>query len=110
MNWNILIGLAAFSILIAGCAGNGARAPSALPGGEITVPPAEEAAPPAEEETPAEEPAPPAEEETSPPAEETAPAEEPPAEPAEDGLGDLFQIDTEEPLEGSGYEIPGVEE
>lgn len=108
MNWNIILGLLAFGILIAGCAGKGAGGPSTLPGGEIAAPPAEEA--------PDEEPAPPAGEEVPPadeptlPAGETPPAEEPPAEHTGDGLGDLFQIDTDEPLEGSGYEVPGVEE
>ena len=114
MNWKLLFALLAVGLFVAGCAGREAQAPATPPGGEITAPPPEEVTPPAEPEAPAEEPAPPAEE-PAPPAEETPPAEEPPAEeppaePSGDGLGDLFQVDTDEPLEGSGYEVPSVEE
>ncbi len=101
MNWKLLFALLAVGLFVAGCAGREAQAPTTPPGGEITAPPSGEETPPAEPETPAEEPTPPAEE----------PTVEPPAEePTGDGLGDLFQIDTDEPLEGSGYDVPTVEE
>lgn len=82
MNWKIAFALLAVGLLASGCAGRGGQAPTG--GGAASQPSGGETG--------------------------TTVGEPAAVEPSGDGIGDLFQIDTDEPLEGSGYNVPAAGE
>jgi hypothetical protein len=102
----LLLLLLGASFLFFGCAKKGEPAPEAPgtqlgPAGE-TTPPADDTTPPAEvNDTPQ------ADANVTPPAETNETDGEDDADDAEDGIGDLadlFQIDTDKPLEDEGFD------